>query len=395
MIRWFIYHTVASDANDHSPTLLQKTALAGMGVLVVLSFIMSSAHTLLWQYSSWLTGAVLPAVVTSLTNEERAGYAAPALVRSTLLDEAARMKAEHMAAEGYFAHYSPGGISPWFWFDRVGYRYAHAGENLAVHFSDSAAVVDAWMKSPTHKANIINSSYTEIGIGVARGQYEGFDTLFVVQLFGTPAAALVSSPTLSLDTLPERPFLTETVSLENRASTAEASVAGVLDSVEVSTVPTAERVVNEEGAQSTSGTRPDAIAQLPQPETITLVESYGQATTTETPPLMELAATEVSQFSSLSTSSGLVPAVVHNELMNAGTSAPIMATLATQPNTWLRYLYLVIGSLVIFSLLTSVLLSWRRHQPLQVVYGVGLLIVLVGCYYLHTAVTSNVVIVSL
>lgn len=393
MLRWFFHHTVATRANDHSPLLLQKTAMAGLAIMVILSFIMSSAHALLWPYSSWLTASVLPAVVASLTNEERQTYDAPALTRNTLLDEAARMKAEHMAAEGYFAHYSPGGISPWFWFDKIGYRYAHAGENLAVHFSDSAAVVEAWMQSPSHKANIVNDVYTEIGIGVARGRHEGFDTLFVVQLFGTPAAIPTPPPTLSLDTLPERPFLAE-ANPNLGVVAGEQTVVGAADeTVLVLNVPVSEAPVPAAEAVERVLTVPD-IPVTGDADAV-LVESYGQTPSVAQPPLNLLAAAEVSQFSSLSTTSGLVPAVVAHELMSAGTSAPVMARLATQPNTWLQYLYLGLGSLVIFSLLASVLISWRRHRPLHIAYGVGLLVVMMGCYYLHTAVTNSVLIVSL
>jgi hypothetical protein len=96
-----------------------------------------------------------------------------------------------MAKNGYFAHFAPDGTSPWHWFDEAGYVYTHAGENLAIHFTDSNEVVDAWMNSPKHRENIVNGVYTEIGVGTAKGKFEGYDTVYVVQLFGTPAQAPV------------------------------------------------------------------------------------------------------------------------------------------------------------------------------------------------------------
>jgi len=91
-----------------------------------------------------------------------------------------------MASKGYFAHYSPSGLSPWYWFTKAGYSYKKAGENLAVNFKDSDDVVRAWMNSPTHKANIVKEGYTEIGIGIAEGVYQGKKATFVVQLFAAP-----------------------------------------------------------------------------------------------------------------------------------------------------------------------------------------------------------------
>ena len=172
---------------QYAPDKLQKIALGLMGGLVVLTFMLANAHALLWQSSDWLVGAVLPSTVVQLTNEERSDNNASPLLRNATLDAAAAMKAEHMARNGYFAHFAPDGTSPWYWFDQAGYVYAHAGENLAIHFTDSDEVVDAWMNSPTHRANIVDSKFTEIGVGTAKGKFNGHNTVYVVQLFGTPA----------------------------------------------------------------------------------------------------------------------------------------------------------------------------------------------------------------
>ena len=155
--------------------------------LVMLSFLAAGVQSMLWTNFEWMVSAVLPAVIVEETNSERGGVGA--LRRSTTLDTAATMKANHMAQNGYFSHYSPDGVSPWYWFNQAGYSFLHAGENLAVHFTDSEDIVEAWMNSPTHRANIMNGQFTEIGIGVARGEFEGSDTIFVVQLFGTPTQA--------------------------------------------------------------------------------------------------------------------------------------------------------------------------------------------------------------
>ena len=130
-----------------------------MLVLIVISFTMANLHALLWINSTWLTSAVLPSVIVDLTNSERKSTALNSLSRNATLDAAAQMKAEDMAQNGYFAHYSPEGVSPWYWIQQAGYAYEEAGENLAVHFTDSDEVVKAWMESIGHRENILNKNY--------------------------------------------------------------------------------------------------------------------------------------------------------------------------------------------------------------------------------------------
>ena len=168
---------------SYAPDMLQRFAVTLMMLLVLLTFVGANLHALLWQSSQWLVSTVLPAVVVDLTNEERAEFSEAPLRRNSILDEAARQKAEHMAQKEYFAHYAPDGTSPWFWFDQAGYVYAHAGENLAIHFTDSEEVVEAWMDSPSHRENIVSGKFTEIGVGTAKGEFEGYETVYVVQLF--------------------------------------------------------------------------------------------------------------------------------------------------------------------------------------------------------------------
>src|SRR3989338_4435776 len=133
--------------------------------------------------------AVISSVLVDLTNGDRGAGSLGGLAISPVLTVAAQAKADDMAAKGYFAHVSPEGKDPWYWFRQQGYTFLYAGENLAVDFFDSIDVERAWMNSPTHRANIIDSRYTEIGIAIAKGTFEGHDTVFVVQMFGTPPPA--------------------------------------------------------------------------------------------------------------------------------------------------------------------------------------------------------------
>jgi hypothetical protein len=75
---------------------------------------------------------------------------------------------------------------------QVGYEYIMAGENLAVNFLESEAVNTAWMNSPTHKANLLNKNYEQIGIGIAQGNYGNRESMFVVQMFGVPTEQTIA-----------------------------------------------------------------------------------------------------------------------------------------------------------------------------------------------------------
>ena len=129
--------------------------------------------------------------VVRLTNNERITHGLSTLNYSETLADAARRKADNMFTEDYWAHNSPSGISPWHWFAEAGYSYLHAGENLAKDFGNTDQMMNAWMNSPTHRDNIINNKYTEIGIAVVPGTLQGHETVLVVQLFGAPSVGSV------------------------------------------------------------------------------------------------------------------------------------------------------------------------------------------------------------
>lgn len=130
--------------------------------------------------------AIYAAVLVNLTNQNRIEANLSELKVSPLLEKAAQMKADDMAAKGYFAHNTPDGKTPWYWLDQAGYKYIYAGENLAVNFEDSEDVETAWMNSRGHFLNIMNPKYTEIGIATSTGIYKGREAIFVVQMFGSP-----------------------------------------------------------------------------------------------------------------------------------------------------------------------------------------------------------------
>lgn len=123
--------------------------------------------------------------VIELTNKERAKAGLAPVVENEALDKAAAMKAQNMFSENYWAHYAPSGKTPWDFILASGYRFTYAGENLAKNFYKSDDVVSAWMNSPTHRDNLLNANYKDIGIAVVEGILNGQKTTLVVQEFGT------------------------------------------------------------------------------------------------------------------------------------------------------------------------------------------------------------------
>lgn len=179
-------HFIPHEGNDHQPHFLRtKTALL-LATILFTAEALYLVSTLIILPKSDMFAAVLASILVEQTNERRVTESAGTLEWSPILELAAQMKANDMAEKGYFSHNTPDGKTPWYWFRLAGYDYVAAGENLAVNFVDSRDITEAWMRSPTHRANILNKNYTEIGIATARGMYKGREAIFVVQLFGRP-----------------------------------------------------------------------------------------------------------------------------------------------------------------------------------------------------------------
>lgn len=110
--------------------------------------------------------------VVRLVNEIRAENGLKPLTQDWQLSRVARYKSQDMRDLGYFSHTSPTYGSPFNMMKSFGISYRTAGENIAKGYSTPEAVVNGWMNSPGHRANILNSSYTHIGVGyVASGNY--------------------------------------------------------------------------------------------------------------------------------------------------------------------------------------------------------------------------------
>jgi hypothetical protein len=112
--------------------------------------------------------------VVDLVNQERSLQGLHALNQDSRLDSAARGHSVDMAQNNYFDHYSRDGRSPWDRIADAGYSCGRCGENIAVGYSTPEAVMSGWMSSSGHRANILNSTYCDIGVGYAYGSASSY-----------------------------------------------------------------------------------------------------------------------------------------------------------------------------------------------------------------------------
>jgi len=131
-------------------------------------------------------GLDIDAIITA-TNKARQQNGLPPLVKNEKLNASAKNKVNDMIDHQYFEHTSPSGKSVSDLGTAVGYSYIVMGENLALgDFSNADELLKAWMASPGHRANILNTNYEDIGVDAAYGVYQGREQVFAVQHFGTP-----------------------------------------------------------------------------------------------------------------------------------------------------------------------------------------------------------------
>jgi hypothetical protein len=132
---------------------------------------------------------ISPFVVIKLVNDARSAQGLAGLKENETLDKIATDKLNDMISHDYFAHTSPQGVNPWFWYEKNGYDYKYAGENLAINFLVAEDEQKAWMNSPTHRKNILNVNYQEIGVAVGAGKINGQTSIIAVQEFGSRVGA--------------------------------------------------------------------------------------------------------------------------------------------------------------------------------------------------------------
>jgi uncharacterized protein YkwD len=181
---------IPSERNGMVPYALQDMGFAISSVLALL-LILSPTYFSISQLASLAEPFTFNAEnVSQLINASRRAEGLPVLAKNTVLENASVQKVNDMLQAQYFAHISPQGKTPWDFLKQAGYYpYRAAGENLASDFLTAEDAHAALMASPTHRANIMNPLYTEIGVAVKQGTLHGQPTILIAQYFGKPKIA--------------------------------------------------------------------------------------------------------------------------------------------------------------------------------------------------------------
>lgn len=345
-------YVIPNVANEHKPHLLRETGVLALTYIIVLAFFGSLVQYRLIT-SPQFTAEVLPNVLVDLANDDRTDNQLAALTVNPKLIAAAKLKAKDMAANQYFAHTSPVDPSktPWYWFNMAGYTFVAAGENLAIDFSDSSAVNEAWMDSPGHRANILNSKFSEIGIAIEPGMFEGRETIYVVQMFGKPRTVAAAQPTAPVVTQP----IAREIPLQPVPASQPASV------VAVNAQPSAPQVAGE----------------AKQPEAAVLAEQ-----TTAPESKLEVIAEEDKFIAVQEVSTG-EPELI-SDLPTApvavGEPAPNYSSwsdrLLASPRKTLEYSYIALSGLILVVILLMINKEIERHHLKHILYGLLLLVLM-------------------
>lgn len=250
-------------ANNHQPKALRPKSL---GVYIILALLVKFTVTG-FLFATYPSEAELSAIVSanmiSLINQSRVEAGVNPLDHNLTLASFAQLKGQDMINRNYFSHDTPDGKRPWEWIDRSEYDYVYAGENLAMDFITAEVVQAAFLKSPTHRKNILNPKYTEVGIAVLNGELDGRQTTLLVEFFGTQRK---DSQTLALAKVEES--APEAVDVPDEIAGVETSAGEVKPEIPISVTadnptpgPINEGIIIVSTNQKSSRTLVDAVVE--------------------------------------------------------------------------------------------------------------------------------------
>lgn len=227
VVKFMRHLFIPHHGNDFKPHFFREFAVATM--LFVSVFLLGVSFGSSFFINKTVLGVTIASsVLVDLTNESRIEANQRPLLKNEKLEQAARLKGEDMVTQGYFAHDSPEGLTPWHWLQEVGYTFLYAGENLAINFTDAVEVEEAWLKSPKHRANILNGEFREIGIATVPGVYNNSPTIYIVQMFGTPAYAEVSDSGIPSGDVTVEPQAKKSSIVSEATPTASSTLTGII-----------------------------------------------------------------------------------------------------------------------------------------------------------------------
>lgn len=182
-----------TERNGMVPSALSSMAFVAY-IIVAAALVFSSHYVVGLQLASLADAPTFGAKeIISLVNAARHSDGFSGLTVNLKLTQAASAKLDDMFANQYFAHFSPENRSPWDFFRAADYRYLAAGENLAMNFLSAQDAHIAFMQSATHRANILNSAFIEVGVAVRQGEFQKRPTIFIAEYFGRPRATVPSA----------------------------------------------------------------------------------------------------------------------------------------------------------------------------------------------------------
>jgi len=340
------HHFIPHEGNNYHPHIFhsKRTIFYSFFFIAIKVFVIGYAALLPIQ--AYMAPDVLTAQankILALTNDVRAKDGLHALDRAALLDRSAEARASDMAENGYFSHTGPNGHTLGYFMKLTDHRYVNTGENLALGFLTAEEVVDAWVKSPSHYANLVDADFKEFGIGIGEGMYEGGATIFIAEHFGDP------------------------ISLETQARAAP----------ETDTKETPRVALSQQQAQKTVYT----------PTPTTSVE--GSLTDSNIPP----SAPAVVEIAQVATATGIVAGASNSESSsadewtNAGSTMSSPLEKYVHAKSWFagfftvfsvsRWVYMAFLTFFAAALMLSLAIEFRKHHPHAVMKAVGLIGLLV------------------
>lgn len=201
------------EGNNYKAKFLHHSTLILLVLFIVVStFLLNSLNAHFPQVLGIYTDITSEQLIT-LLNQKRRENNLPNLNLNPELSQAAEGKANDMLTKNYWAHNSPDGKTPWDFIKGAGYTYVYAGENLARGFTTSSDVTNAWLASPTHRANMMSSNYSDVGFAIVTGKLDGEDTVLVVEELGSRNLAVLPQPQNPQiqEILEEKPLSAQTV----------------------------------------------------------------------------------------------------------------------------------------------------------------------------------------